>query len=92
MNLTVNGKAAALAADALSVTKLLEELQVAQREYVTVELNGDILDRAECVAHGSARGGETRIDGTRRGGREHRGVRRAARSITYPRALNQTAE
>jgi len=45
MNLTVNGKAAAVAHDALSISKLLEELQVAQREYVTVELNGDILDR-----------------------------------------------
>ncbi|UFS69169.1 sulfur carrier protein ThiS [Geomonas sp. RF6] len=47
MNLTVNGKAAEVAQDALSVTRLLEELQVAQREYVTVELNGDILDRAD---------------------------------------------
>ena len=48
MNLTVNGKAAALTEhEALSVTSLLEALQVAQRDYVTVELNGDILDRAE---------------------------------------------
>ncbi len=46
MNLTVNGKPASIAADdAISVSNLLETLQVAQREYVTVELNGDILDR-----------------------------------------------
>jgi len=46
MNLTVNGKAASIADEKpLSVSNLLETLQVAQREYVTVELNGDILDR-----------------------------------------------
>jgi sulfur carrier protein len=46
MNLTVNGKPASIAeVNPISVTGLLETLQVAQREYVTVELNGDILDR-----------------------------------------------
>ena len=46
MNLTVNGKPASIAEqNPISVTLLLETLQVAQREYVTVELNGDILDR-----------------------------------------------
>ena len=46
MNLTVNGRPASIAeANPLSVSSLLETLEVAQREYVTVELNGDILDR-----------------------------------------------
>ena len=46
MNLTVNGKPASIADEKpLSISALLETLQVAQREYVTVELNGDILDR-----------------------------------------------
>ena len=48
MNLTVNGKPASIAeANPVSVLQLLEALQVAQREYVTVELNGDILDRGD---------------------------------------------
>ena len=48
MNLTVNGKPASIAEqNPISVTLLLETLQVAQREYVTVELNGDILDRGD---------------------------------------------
>jgi len=48
MNLTVNGKPASITeTNPLSVSLLLEALQVAQREYVTVELNGDILDREE---------------------------------------------
>ena len=46
MNLTVNGKPASITEEnPLSVSQLLETLQVAQRDYVTVELNGDILDR-----------------------------------------------
>ena len=46
MNLTVNGKPASIAEEgSLSVTQLLETLKVAQREYVTVELNGEILER-----------------------------------------------
>jgi sulfur carrier protein len=48
MNLTVNGKPASIAeVNPVSVLQLLEALQVAQREYVTVELNGDILDRGD---------------------------------------------
>jgi sulfur carrier protein len=46
MQLTVNGKPATLdTADTLSIPALLTELKVAQPEYVTVELNGEILDR-----------------------------------------------
>ena len=48
MNLTVNGKPATVAGEnPVSVVELLELLQVAQREYVSVELNGDILDRGD---------------------------------------------
>jgi len=48
MNLTVNGKPAVIAEETtLSIIQLLETLQVEQREYVTVELNGDILDRGD---------------------------------------------
>ena len=48
MNLTVNGKPTDLAGIApFSVSNLLEALKVAQRNYVTVELNGDILDRGD---------------------------------------------
>ena len=48
MNLTVNGKPASIAEETpVSVSQLLELLQVEQREYVTVELNGDILDRGD---------------------------------------------
>lgn len=48
MNLTVNGKQTAISEQSgISVTDLLETLQVSQREYVTVELNGDILDRGD---------------------------------------------
>ena len=48
MNLTVNGKPASISEEnPISVLALLEALQVAQREYVTVELNGDILDRGD---------------------------------------------
>ena len=47
MNLTVNGKPARIADEKpISVSDLLETLQVAQRAYVTVELNGDILERS----------------------------------------------
>jgi len=46
MELIVNGKPATLAgSEALSIPSLLSELKVAQPEYVTVELNGEILDR-----------------------------------------------
>lgn len=46
MNLTVNGKPAAIEGkEALSVPELLVELKVEQPDYVTVELNGEILER-----------------------------------------------
>ncbi len=46
MNLTVNGKAATIdGTKTLNITALLDALKVEQPEYVTVELNGDILDR-----------------------------------------------
>jgi sulfur carrier protein len=46
MNLTVNGKSATIGdKDTLSITELLAELKVETPEYVTVELNGDILER-----------------------------------------------
>lgn len=48
MNLMVNGKPASITEEQpVSITTLLEALQVEQREYVTVELNGDIMDRAQ---------------------------------------------
>ena len=48
MKLTVNDKPTELAVTApLNITALLAALQVNQPDYVTVELNGDILDRAE---------------------------------------------
>jgi sulfur carrier protein len=47
MIITINGKETAVAANPdRSVGSLLEELDVSQRLYVTVELNGEILDRS----------------------------------------------
>ena len=47
MNLTVNSKKAAIAdKESLSISGLLDELNVADPLYVTVELNGDIMERA----------------------------------------------
>ena len=59
MKITVNGKSAELPENpARTVESLLEELDVSQRLYVTVELNGDILAReafpATPVADGDA--------------------------------------
>ena len=46
MNLTVNGKPAAIdGKDTLNIFALLVELKVETPEYVTVELNGEILER-----------------------------------------------
>jgi sulfur carrier protein len=46
MKLTVNGKEATLAdKESLTVTVLLDELKVEDPLYVTVELNGKILER-----------------------------------------------
>ncbi len=48
MNLMANGKPASITGEQpVSVTCLLEALQVEQREYVTVELHGDVMDRAQ---------------------------------------------
>lgn len=46
MNITVNGKRAE-ATDNATVTDLLRELNVETPEYVSVELNGKILDRQD---------------------------------------------
>ena len=46
MQLTVNGKPAVIEGkESLNITALLDELQVKESLYVTVELNGEILDR-----------------------------------------------
>jgi len=46
MNLTVNGKLTAIAdKESLTISSLLDELQVKDALYVTVELNGEIIDR-----------------------------------------------
>ena len=46
MQLTIKGKPAIIEGkESLNITKLLDELQVKESIYVTVELNGDILDR-----------------------------------------------
>ena len=46
MIITINGKEASIPENpSRTVDSLLEELDVAQRIYVTVELNGEILDR-----------------------------------------------
>jgi sulfur carrier protein len=46
MQLTVNGKPAAIEGkETLTITALLDELKVKDALYVTVELNGDVLDR-----------------------------------------------
>ncbi|MCL5102511.1 MAG: sulfur carrier protein ThiS [Armatimonadetes bacterium] len=46
MQITVNGKPAQ-ATDNITVTELLAELKVETPEYVSVELNGEILDRQD---------------------------------------------
>jgi sulfur carrier protein len=48
MDLTVNGKPATISGnETLTVAGLLLELTVQQPDYVTVELNGDILERED---------------------------------------------
>ena len=48
MNLTVNGKQATIdGRETLTVTDLLGELKVLQPDFVTVELNGEILERKD---------------------------------------------
>ena len=47
MNITINGKESSLPENpARTVDSLLEELDVSQRLYVTVEHNGEVLDRS----------------------------------------------
>ena len=47
MKITINGKETAIAENPdRTIDSLLEELDVSQRLYVTVELNGEILDRS----------------------------------------------
>jgi sulfur carrier protein len=59
MTVTINGKETALAENpARTVEFLLEELDVAQRLYVTVELNSEILKR-EDFGNTPVRGGDT---------------------------------
>ncbi len=46
MQLTVNGRPAVIEGkESLNITELLDELKVKDALYVTVELNGDVLDR-----------------------------------------------
>lgn len=48
MNVTINGKETTLTERPdRTIDSLLEELDVSQRLYVTVELNGEVLDRAD---------------------------------------------
>ena len=46
MKLTVNGEVTEIAGESLDVDETLAALQVADPLYVTVELNGEVLDRA----------------------------------------------
>jgi sulfur carrier protein len=47
MKITINGKENSIDEKPdRTVGSLLEELDVSQRQYVTVELNGDIIDRS----------------------------------------------
>lgn len=46
MKVTINGKETTLPVNpSRTIDSLLEELDVSQRLYVTVELNGEVLDR-----------------------------------------------
>lgn len=48
MTITINGKETSLTENPdRTIDSLLEELDVSQRLYVTVELNGEVLDRAD---------------------------------------------
>lgn len=60
MNLTVNGKPAAIEGkETLSLTELLAVLKVSQPDYVTVELNGAILEQREDFPTIAVRDGDT---------------------------------
>jgi sulfur carrier protein len=58
MTITVNGKVTSLQEQqgTRTVETLLEELEVAQRGYVTVELNGEVLERDSFVSTPVKRG------------------------------------
>ena len=59
MELTVNGKPALIEDnDTLNIPSLLDKLKVAQPEYVTVELNGEILER-ESFGSTTVKNGDT---------------------------------
>ena len=47
MNLHINGKLEVIQKDIITVSQLLEIKQVKMPDMVTIELNGDILDRAD---------------------------------------------
>ncbi|MFA7405029.1 MAG: sulfur carrier protein ThiS [Pelobacteraceae bacterium] len=50
MTITINGKETVITENpGRTIDSLLEELDVSQRLYVTVELNGEILDRPAYV-------------------------------------------
>jgi len=58
MTITINGKETTLPEQLTrTVESLLEELDVAQRSYVTVELNGEVLER-ESFNGTAVRGGD----------------------------------
>jgi sulfur carrier protein len=50
MKLTVNGDAREIAGESLNIDEALAALKVADPLYVTVELNGEIVDRAAFAA------------------------------------------
>ncbi|HEY6839133.1 MAG TPA: sulfur carrier protein ThiS [Geobacteraceae bacterium] len=59
MELTVNGKPATIdGKEVLDIVTLLAELKVEQPDYVTVELNGEILDR-EAFSSTTVKGGDS---------------------------------
>ena len=57
MTITINGKETTLPENpSRTIDSLLEELDVSQRLYVSVELNGEVLDRATHVTTPVANG------------------------------------
>ena len=50
MTVTINGKREALSADRLTVVELLKLKDVAMPDMVSVQINGDILSRADFAA------------------------------------------
>ena len=57
MTITINGKETTLPENpSRTIDSLLEELDVSQRLYVSVELNGEVLDRATHITTPVAKG------------------------------------